>query len=109
MDPHCQICGRSKATLRDGSIARHHFRGSLCLGSYNRPYETGCDGIESAEAHWSRQAARFALRWDQHRAGRRNEPLPTTFWSGWASASGEVLRLRRRLVNWHKRQFARAA
>lgn len=109
MQSHCQVCGRAKPTLKDGTIARHHFRGELCLGAYSPPYEVSGAAITSAEQHWTRQAARYALRWDQHRAGRTNEPLPASFWAAWAAASREVLRLRRRELNWARRYLAEAA
>lgn len=96
----CQVCSRRKALRGDGTISRHYYKGGICLGAWEYPYEEGCNALETARDFWRRQAARCEQQFIQHKERRSNEPLSPGFWQKWSEAVREYSRLHRRLLNW---------
>jgi len=102
MRARCQICGRAKALMKDGTIVRHYYKTHLCLGTWNRPYEESCEAIQTALNHHIEQDQRCWDIYKRHADERRNEPLGSEFWQVWAEASREIRRLESRLKRWLK-------
>lgn len=93
----CQICCRLQRVAADGGIVHHHYRGDLCLGTYNPPVDSSFDAIPAAIEYWTEQDNRCARRFNTDIARRSNQPLPAVFWSDWANAARERTRLIQRL------------
>lgn len=98
----CQVCGRVKPIIKDGTVAKHYRKSALCLGSYSPPYELDCSAIMAALEHYRLQDTRSNGQFKRHRDERRNSPLPSYFWDVWLNCHREINRLTRRLKNWER-------
>lgn len=96
----CQICGRRKATARDGRIVRHYYKGGACRGSGSLPFDEDAGAIEAAIAHYQSVDDALSAEWRAHRRAGANAPFARL--EDLQFAIAERLRLQRRLRRWNK-------